>query len=206
MSITAKEYNGGLTREQFLFYEMRTVAALTCQGMDRQQILAAVHDGNLFQFPTDRMITSIANSCMKRLEAMDSPELTEVLAFASAEVAKQVNLYAMMKQHRLVWEFMTAVIGEKYRTQAFDFSKRDVDAFLFCLREQNDTVASWSDATIAKIRQVLVKILAECGYLASVRSEELLPVTAVPELEQVLLQKQETAVLAAFNVFPASMP
>jgi hypothetical protein len=36
------DYNGSLTREQFLFYEIRTVAALMQQGLDREEILARI--------------------------------------------------------------------------------------------------------------------------------------------------------------------
>ena len=32
------KYNGSLTREQFLFYEIRTVAVLTQQGLSRDEI------------------------------------------------------------------------------------------------------------------------------------------------------------------------
>ena len=32
------DYNGGLTREQFLFYEIRTVASLLTQGLSRKEI------------------------------------------------------------------------------------------------------------------------------------------------------------------------
>ena len=33
------EYNGGLTREQFLFFEIRVVASLLSQGLRRDEIL-----------------------------------------------------------------------------------------------------------------------------------------------------------------------
>ena len=33
------EYNGGLTREQFLFYEIRVVAALVAKGISRSEII-----------------------------------------------------------------------------------------------------------------------------------------------------------------------
>ena len=33
------QYNGGLTREQFLFYEIRTVASLILQGLSREDII-----------------------------------------------------------------------------------------------------------------------------------------------------------------------
>ena len=96
------EYNGGLTREQFLFYEIRTVASLMTQGLSREEIMNRIKEENLFQFPTERMISSIANTCFKRIDALDSDELVYHLANAPADVAKQINLYAMMKYNRIV--------------------------------------------------------------------------------------------------------
>ena len=44
-------YNGGLTREQFLFYEIRQVASLLCDGLTREQISEKVEDENLLGDP-----------------------------------------------------------------------------------------------------------------------------------------------------------
>lgn len=196
-----KKYNGAITREQFLFYEIRVVASLMQQGLSRDEILEKIKEENLFQFPTERMISSIAGACFRRIDALDSPSLVSELATASADVAKQINLYAMMKQNLLIWDFMTTVIGEKYRTQEFDFSKKDLNVFFFRLQEQDDGVASWSDNTITKIKQVLAKCLVECGYLTSVRSEQLELVSIVPELEDEIRAKNDFAALPAFNCF-----
>ena len=195
------DYNGGLTREQFLFYEIRTVASLLTQGLERDEIVARIKENNLFQFPTEKMISSIATTCFKRIDALDSDVLVYHLANSPAEVAKQINLYAMMKYNRLVWDFMTTVIGEKYRTREFEFSKKDLNVFFFRLQEQNDTVASWSDGTITKIKQVLTKSLVECEYLDSARSTNLNLVAVYPELEDEIRAKNDIAALPAFNCF-----
>ena len=195
------EYNGGLTREQFLFYEIRTVSSLHLQGYDKDKIIERIKAENLFQFPTERMIASIAGACFKRIEALESETLIEYLAHAPAEVAKQINLYAMMKYNLLVWDFMTTVIGEKYRTQELDFSRKDLNVFFFRLQEQNDSVASWSDTTIKKIKQVLTKILIECEYLESGKSEKLYTISICPELEDEIRTKNDLAALPAFNCF-----
>ncbi len=195
------EYNGSLTREQFLFYEIRTVASLMQQHLSRDEILNKIKQENLFQFPTERMVSSIAGACFRRIDALQSQSLISLLADAPAEVAKQVNLYAMMKQNLIVWDFMTTVIGEKYRTQEFDFSKKDLNVFFFRLQEQSDSVASWSDSTINKIKQVLARCLVECGYLDSVRALQLNPVTIVPELEDEIKANNDVAALPAFNCF-----
>lgn len=195
------DYNGSLTREQFLFYEIRTVASLVIQGLNREDILEKIKEENLFQFPTERMVSSIANTCFKRIDALESETLVYHLATAPADVAKQINLYAMMKYNRVVWDFMTTVIAEKFRTQEYEFSKKDLNVFFFQLQEQNDSVATWSDSTINKIKQVLTKTLVECDYLDSVRAIQLNPVTIVPELEDEIRESNEHAALAAFNCF-----
>ena len=195
------EYNGGLTREQFLFYEIRIVASLQLQGLSREEIVEEIKHANLFQFPTERMISSIAGTCFKRLDALGSETLVSHLANAPAEVAKQINLYAMMKYNRVVWDFMTTVIGEKFRTQELAFSGKDLNIFFFDLQEQNDTVASWRDSTINKIKQVLKKALVECEYLDSVRATQLNPVSVSPELEDEIRANHDLAALPAFNCF-----
>ena len=195
------DYNGGLTREQFLFYEIRTVASLLTQGLSRKEILSTVLADNLFQFPTERMVSSILTTCFKRIDALDSETLIFELANATADVAKQINLYAMMKYNRIVWDFRTTVIAEKYRTQEFEFSKKDLNLFFFQLQEQNDAIASWSESTISKIKQVLTKTLVECEYLDSPKATKLNMISIAPELEDELRANNDVAALAAFNCF-----
>lgn len=192
-------YNGSLTREQFLFYETRITAQLLCQSLPRDEIIEQIKNENLFQFPTEKMVVSIARTCFRRLDALASDALVRLIADAPLETAKQVNLYAMMKDNRVVWDFMTTVIGEKYRTQALDFSPKDVSIFLFLLREQNDSVAGWSDSTVSKIRQVLIRILTECRYLDSIRASQLNWISIEPELEDEIRAQHDTAALPAFN-------
>ena len=195
------DYNGGLTREQFLFYEIRTVASLRLQGYSNEEIIEKIKAENLFQFPTERMISSIAGTCFRRIDALGSETLIYHLANAPADVAKQINLYAMMKYNLLVWDFMTTVIGEKYRTQELDFSRKDLNVFFFRLQEQNDAVASWSDTTIKKIKQVLTKILVECDYLDSGKADRLNTISICPELEDEIRANNDLAALPAFNCF-----
>ena len=195
------DYNGGLTREQFLFHEARITAALLCQQLPRENILQKIREENLFQYPTERMVEGMVKVCFRRIDALNSPELTEALAFGTVATAKQVNLYAMMKYNRVMWDFMVMTIGEKFRTRDLDFSKKDLNLFFYHLQEQNDKVASWSDATVTKIKQVIQKSLVECEYLDSTSSERLNPVLIAAELENGIRENHDLAALPAFNCF-----
>lgn len=195
------KYNGAITAEKFLFYEMRIAAHFYTQNVPIEKAIKEVRENNLFQYPTERQVSRMVRVCYKRLDALANENLQRELFSAPMEAAKQINLYAMMCQNRLVWEFMTDVIGEKYRLQDLSFSKKDVYIFLTRLQAQNDEVAGWSESTILKISQVLVKILVETGILDDVRAQRLNTPLLCEELEKGIRENKDTEALEAFNCF-----
>ncbi len=199
--VQTQKYNGGLTREQFLFYEIRIAVKFYLDGKKLPEAVKLIKEDNLFQYPTERMVSNITRVCYRRLDALGNRMLIEEIANAPTEIAKQINLYAMMRYNRLVWEFMTTVIGEKYRNQDFAFSRRDLNTFFTRLQEQNDGVASWSEQTTNKIKSVLVKSLVEAGYLDRSKSETLNPVFLCEELENGIRANDDYEALPAFNCF-----
>ena len=194
-------YNGTLTAEQFLFYEMRIVSKQYLQNKSIEEIVAYIKQDNLFQYPTERQVSRLTRACYKRLDALDSKKLVYELANAPVEVAKQINLYAMMRYNRLVREFMEGLIGEKYRQQDFSYTKKDINVFFSRLQEQNDDVAAWSEQTIMKLKQVLTKCLIETQMLDSVRDATLNSIFISSELETGIRENNDLTALAAFNCF-----
>ena len=123
------QYIASLTREPFLFYEMRSTAKLMVSGLSDEAVVKEIVDQNLFQYPTEKSITRMAKACIKRLQAMEDDSLIFAIASQPTDVAKQICLYALMKQSRLVYEFMLTVIGEKYRLRDTSFGKIDFNIF-----------------------------------------------------------------------------
>lgn len=195
----ASPYNAAMTREQFLFYEMRTTAKLMNEGLDKDEVVERIVSENLFQYPTEKSVRKMALACVRRLESMEDDTLIAVIATQPSDVAKQVCLYAMMRQYRLVWDFMLTVVGDKYRKLDSSFSKMDLNVFFMRLQEQDDWVATWSDSTITKVRQVLTKMLVENEYLDSTDADHLNPVLISPLLENAIREDGQEIVLPAFN-------
>lgn len=188
-----------ITREQFLFHEMRIVARLIKEGKSDEQIIQEVTENNLFQYPTERMIKNITQVCLNRFNKANSHEWIDIVANDSADATKQACLFLMMNYYRLVWEFMITVIGEKYRTKDTSFTKMDLNSFFTRLQEQNDVVASWSNATIGKCKQVLKKTLVENGYLDNSRSEVLNPVLLDFRVKEAIEDSNNKEALIAFG-------
>lgn len=198
---TNKVYFSSLTAEQFLFTEMRIVAKLFLNDMPIEGIVSFVKQNNLFQYPTERKVSDLARACYRRIVALDNEKLVNDLVIAPVEVAKQINLYAMMRYNRLVREFMEGLIGEKYRQHDFSFTRKDINVFFSRLQEQNDDVAAWSEKTIMKIKQILTKCLIETEMLDNGRDTTLNPIFISEELEAGIRKNKDMTALAAFNCF-----
>lgn len=192
-------YSAVITREQFLFYEMRTTAKVVAEGLNDEQVADRITSDNLFQYPTEKSVRRMALTCLRRLKALDDPKLVAAIASQPSDVSKQICLYAMMKQYRLVWDFMITVVGAKYENRDMSFSRMDFNVFMMCHQEQDDWVASWSDSTVTKVKQVLARILVDNEYLDSTTADHLNPVLIYPILEDAIRSSGDTKALTAFN-------
>ena len=193
--------NGALTREQFMFQEMRIIARLKIKGFSDQEILDRVFQENLFQYPTEREIKSKCRACLKRLDSMaDIPFAIEALANSAIGEAKQAALVALMCQSLLMQDFMINVIGEKYRRLDMTLTRRDMNLFFDRLAEQDDNVASWSDQTIEKLKAVIRACLRETEYIQGT-NETLHPVLLCDDFANALKNAGRRNFLPAFNMF-----
>ena len=197
-------YNGAITREQFLLRETRVVAQLKADDrLTNEQVVERVARLNLFQYPTERELKSISKACCRRLDALSDDDATRealilLIAHGTPEEARQTNLYALMRTFRLAWEFMVSVVGQHYRNFDPNLPRRDIASFLELLRTQDDRVASWSAATMNKIRQVLTAALVECAMYDR-KTETLQPVFLGVSLEQGIRANGDEVCLPAFN-------
>ena len=195
----ASAYTASITREQFMFYETRTTAKLLAEGIEEEAAISHIADYNLFQYPTEKYLRKIARACIRRLNALNDDGLVKAIAMLPSHDAKQICLYAMMKQNRLVWDFMITVIGGKFSTMNYAYSKLDLNSFFFALQEQDGGVASWSESTVIRAKQVLNKLLVENEYIDNVNAERLNPVLINRTLEEAIRRHRDTAALPAFN-------
>ena len=195
----ASPYNAAITREQFLFYEVRTTAKLVCEGLNNDEVVDRIVNENLFQYPTAKSVKKMALACLRRLEALEDQTLVAAIADQPSDVSRQICLYAMIRQYRLVQDFMLTVIGEKYRLLDASFSKMDLNVFFQRLQEQDDWVATWSESTITKLKQVLQKLLVDNEYLDSTEAARLNPVLISSLLENAIRADGQEYLLPAFN-------
>ncbi len=96
---------------------MRITAKLMNSGLDDKQIAEAIIKDNLFQYPTEKSLKNVLGGCIRRLKSMQDETLVAAVASQPAEVAKQICLYAMMKNSSLVYDFINGLFEEPYLCQ-----------------------------------------------------------------------------------------
>lgn len=200
-------YRGSITREQWLVDETRTVARLRLEDpsfLDTRSLAAHILEDNLFQYPTEREVGSIARACARRLDALSTdPErrerLTRLIAHGTIEQLRQANLYALMRDNRLVWDFMTCVVESKFSLLDMHLGKAEIATFLEGLRAQDERVATWSPATLNKIRQVLAQCLEQCGMYER-KTEQLSTLLLDYDLENLIRENGDVGILPAFGL------
>lgn len=182
------------------------VAAMQLEGYSDQEIIELSRSENIFQYPTTRTAQSIAKACLRRLLMLEQPSLRRLVArdVGMPEQAAQINLYAMARTYRLMNDFLTVEIAMRYLTRDYTFGPAEMNYYFANLTLRNREAASWSDATIGKLKQVLRKSLAGAGMLETQRSCELQPILLDAAVQDGMEANSDFELLPAFGCMTAS--
>ncbi|MCX8167031.1 MAG: DUF1819 family protein [Candidatus Micrarchaeota archaeon] len=182
-----RKYTATLTSDAFLYYELKQVLKLKVQGISDEQIRKKVMEENLFQYKSKRSLKRLLSSVMRRVKVLDD-YLINMVVNDPMETGKLVNLYAIMKTSRLFYEFMNEVVREKFEYNDMVLEKKDVNSFFRHKAEQSEIVAKWTDNTISKLKQVILKILTDAGVLESPKTGKLNRIIMPVELKRHLIE------------------
>ena len=156
----SRKYSGKLTGESFLLYELKIVAKLKKEGYTDKEIRKMVLEENLFQYKFTSSISRRLTPLMQRINLLDEKLIDRLIEDPLGD-GIVINLYSIMKNDRLFFEFMNEVMKEKLKSNNEVLEKKDINIFIETKIEQNEDIASWSDSTVNKIKQVIKKILME---------------------------------------------
>ena len=162
----SKKYSTTIKLTDFLYLELKKVAKLKAKKpkLTPKEIKIKAIEDNIFQVDTVARRKTIANAMIKRLEVLDQ-YLLKQLTTGSIETSKQIALYTILKTDRLFFEFMQEVYREKYLIKEMYLKDKDFNIFFQKKSEQSERVASWKDYTYYKLKQTIIRILFEAGFI-----------------------------------------
>ncbi|MBR6852118.1 MAG: DUF1819 family protein [Lachnospiraceae bacterium] len=176
------EYGAAGVKYQLWFIEMReTIRLYEDHGWDECKKI--VIEENLYQQKDRARIVSEFGCIQRRIQAL--PENMQVFMLTTdMGTAKLIALIARMAMDKMFFEVMYEIYREKIRLEEQEITTIQVDTLFYEKAKQDETVASWSEATQKKLRQMYLKSMEEAGIL---RKETLNRRTIVkPFIEQEL--------------------
>jgi hypothetical protein len=178
-------YNAEISAGSLLLRESREIAKLLLEQADDAVWRKALVVDNVLQKKSPSSARRMASLIRNRLEATDEEHWRLVLD-NDREVALQALLAAALQHSRLLDDFLTKVVKEHYHTFKRQLAVGDWSVFIAECENRDSTAASWSDSTKKKLGQVVIRILAEAGYLESSRNKQLSPIQIHPKVRDYL--------------------
>jgi hypothetical protein len=155
----------------YLYIETKKAASLILQGVKDFEIKESSVRNNIFQMKSEARKKEVASMTLKRLKSLDE-FLLDKLVSGDLETSKQIVIYSIMKTDRLFFEFMSEVYRDKNILKEKYISDGDFNIYFQRKCEQSDTVASWKEYTLYKIKQVFIRILFEAGFIKNQKGDK----------------------------------
>jgi len=164
------EYKSTIKSRPYLYKETKKAATLINKGIELNDIKNLSLEENFFQLESETRKKEIASIITSRLKGVDEYILNKI-ENSNIETSKILVLYIVIKTDRLFFEFINEVYKEKVLLKDEFIRDKDFSNFFEIKREQSEKVASWSEYTFKKLKQVYIRILFESGLIENQKGD-----------------------------------
>lgn len=191
------DYSLSFTAASLMHCETERVAELFNEHRDWQKVQQVIVDENILQKETIATCKREFTEIKKRLENITDRELHFMLRCTSDEL-KLFCFYLCCRTYRLIFEFVSETLREKYLTFDYSVLNSDYERFIESKRASSIKLQTITEKTISKIKQVIFKILEQAMLLDSVKEKNLLKPYVSEELEEIIATNASKYLYAFF--------
>lgn len=159
-----QDYTLKFTAGAGLVAESVKTAELFCEYQDWSKVREAVIASNTFQSRTRSTLVRLYREVQGRLEVLSNDEMA-LLTSGSEMDQRHVIWMAICLRYRLIREFAAEVMINRYDSAQYELSYTEYDQYF---EDKADLFASLADSSVTtrkKARQVLFRMLSECGLI-----------------------------------------
>lgn len=185
-----KTWIGDLLGGPLMSREGRVIAELMLTDPDDSVWQEQIVEQNILQASSANTAKRYATTLRLRLNMLDK-EAWELIAQGSERERLQLLFIALVLHSPIVADFLSEVIND-LRRQFKDKLPADCwETFVGDQLRQHPVLTRYSDSSIKKMGNNLVKALAEAGYLDTPRRRNLQAVYLLPETQAVLQRLEQ---------------
>ena len=199
LDMETRRYKANITAGALLVPESRKVAQLLLAGADKETWQDAIKNQNVLQKRSIDTAVRMANLIRARLSLMDSG-LWQLVKEGDSKVATHAVLAAAIKHCQLLGDYLDIVVREQFQRFEDKLTNRIWEGFIIECMQRDPLMEEFPDSTAQKMRTNIHRILAEAGYLCSLRTRLLQHVDIAPEVLAYLNNHNEAYVLRCIQV------
>ena len=165
------DYKSTIKSRPYLYKETKKAARLINSGLGVEDIKTKSIEDNIFLLESETRKKEVASIISARLKDLDK-YIIDKIENSNIETSKVLVLYAIVKTDRLFFEFINEVYKEKILLKDLYIRDKDFGIFFQNKREQSEKIASWSEYTFKKLKQVYIRILFESGLISNQKGDK----------------------------------
>jgi len=181
-------YSAGLISQSFWFLEFKRIVKLKSEGKTEDEIKTLCLEQNLFGAAKEYRAKRMFGYIMTRVKTLDET-MIDLFCTSDLETQKLINLVAILRCDRLFFEFVYEVYREKVLLGVPVIEDADVNIFFNGKEAQNDDVASWTDATMKKLKNCYLNFMTDANLLTVINKEKRI----TPPVLDIALERYLTA-------------
>ncbi len=164
--------------------EMEIVAPLYLDHLDWEIVSKEVCEKNLLQLTSQSSTVRVFREVRQRLQSLDK-ETIDCFVECGIEERRAIALIAACKKYPFIFDFIRITLKDKI--QVFDQTLReeDLDVFWNTQTIEHPELEDIAETTKKKLKQVLVRLLAEAGILSSTENPWITPISPPGRIEEV---------------------
>ncbi len=183
-----RDYSLSFTAASLMYYETEQIARVYLEYQDWNSVEKAVVEDNILQKGTVSTRKREFAEIKKRLKNLSDEEFC-FLTEATTDEIKLFTLVLCADTYRLIYEFISEVLREKYLMFDYTIYDSDYAKFIESKIASSPKLQSITEKTLAKIKQVIFKILEQSFLIDSVKTKNIQKPYISEELEELVAKK-----------------
>lgn len=155
-------YSAGAVKKSFWFLEFKKTISYLNEGLSFAEIKNKNKAENIFSASSEARGAEILTTIFSRVRDFDKSFITLFMT-CSLNDQKLLCLIACMCQDAFFFDFVYEIIREKYILGTKIYDESDIRKFIINKQQQNEKVASFTEAGLKRLMSTYKMYLAEAG-------------------------------------------
>ena len=178
-----------ITSENFYYTDIKRTAKIVMdKRYSREELIEIIKEKGIIEYNTEYNFNKKFLSINKRINKLKECLIIK-LAEESPDIGKFINLFSIVLNERIFYDFFNEVIKEKYFLLDYYITNDEFISFMNEKEEQEEEIKNWSSETKRKIIVKIKAFLVESGYLVKTETgykiiRPLIPDDIISNIEQ----------------------